>query len=50
MHLKGSPKGDAKVRVYLGDQAKVPALLHQVLLLEIIAAEHDTVEIFLKRK
>ena len=48
MHLKGSPKGDAKVQVHQGDQAKVPALLHQVLLLGISAAEHDIVKSFLK--
>ena len=50
MHLKGSPKGDAKVQVYLGDQAKVPTLLHQVLLLEISAAERNIVKIFPEEK
>ena len=50
MHLKGSPKGDAKVQVHLGDQAKVPTLLHQVLLLGIIATERDTVKIFPGKK
>ena len=33
-----------------GDQAKVPALHYQVLLLEISAVEHDIVKSFLKEK
>ena len=33
-----------------GDQAKVPALLYQVLLLEISAVEHDIVKFFSRRK
>ena len=33
-----------------GDQAKVPALLYQVLLLEISAVERDIVKPFLKEK
>ena len=49
MHMKGSPKGDAKVQVHQGDQAKVPALLYQVLLLGIIAAERDIVKNFPER-
>ena len=48
MHLKGSPKGDAKVQVHQGDQAKVPALLYQVLLLGIGVAECNIVKSFLK--
>ena len=50
MHLKGSPKGDAKIQVHQGDQAKVPALLYQVLLLGISAAERDIVKNFPERK
>ena len=50
MHLKGSPKGDAKVQVYLGDQAKVPTLLIQVLLLEISAAERNIMKNFPEKK
>ena len=37
MHLKGSPKGDAKVQEHLEDPAKVLFLLHQVLRLGISA-------------
>ena len=33
-----------------GDQAKVPALLYQVLLLEISAVERDVMKSFLKEK
>ena len=50
MHLKGSPKGDAKVQVHQGDQAKAPALLYQVLLLGISAAERDIMKNFPERK
>ena len=50
MHLKGSPKGDAKVQVHQGDQAKVSTLLHQVLLLEISAVEPDIVKILPEKK
>ena len=50
MHLKGSPKGDAKVQVHQGDQANVLALLYQVLLLGISATERDIVKIFPERK
>ena len=50
MHLKGSLEGDARVKVYLGDQAKVSTLLHQVLLLEVSAAEHNVMKIVPERK
>ena len=50
MHLKGSPKGDAKVQVHQGDQAKVPTLLYQVLLLGISAMERYVMKIFPERE
>ena len=50
MHLKGSPRGDAKAQVHQGDQAKVSTLLYQVLLLGISAAERGIVKIFPEKK
>ena len=51
LHLKGSPRGDAKVQVHQGDQAKVSTLLYQVLLpvVEASAGERDIVKIIPER-
>ena len=49
MHLKGSPKGDAKVQEHLEDQAKVLILLYQVLRLGISAAGRNIVKNFPER-
>ena len=43
-HLKGSPKGDAEVRVYLGTKPR-SQLFYQVLLLEVSAKERDIVQV-----
>ena len=50
MHLKGSPRGDAKAQVHQGDQAKVSTLLYQVLLLGISTMERDIVKIVPEKK
>ena len=50
MHLKGSPKGDAKVQEHLEDPAKVLFLLYQVLPLGISAVGRDIVKNFPVKK